>query len=73
MDDEWEYETPSYPWSWRSSAVAVGGFVTNVLNAAATLSEYITNQLVADHNYRIDRRNFQESAALEIETIINEE
>lgn len=71
MDDEVEFS--SYPWSWRSTAVAVGGLVTNLLEDAAQFTRHVTEQLVADHNYRIDRRQFAEDAALEIETITSEE
>lgn len=69
MDDEFS----SYPWSWRSTAAALGGFVTALLENAARVTGHVTQQIIADHNYRIDRRQFAEDAALEIETITNEE
>lgn len=70
MDDD---GFSSYPWSWRSTAAAVGGFVTAFLENAASLTRHVTGQIIADHNYRVDRRQFAEDAALEIETITNEE
>lgn len=73
MDEDFEYETPSCPWSWRSTGVAIGQFVSDVLNAAAGLTGHLTQQLVADHNHQIDRRTFLEDAALEIEKITGEE
>lgn len=71
MDEEVEFS--SFPWSWRSTAAAAGGLVTHMLEDAARFTLHITEQIVADHNYRIDRRQFAEDAALEIETITNEE
>jgi len=71
VDDEVEFS--SFPWSWRSTAAAAGGLVTNLLEDAARFTRHVTEQIIADHNYRIDRRNFMESAAREIETITSEE
>lgn len=73
MDEDFEYESFSYPWSWRSSGVAIGQFVSDVLNAAASLAGHLTQQLAADHNYHVERDAFLHDAALEIETITGEE
>ena len=72
MDDE-DLELSSYAWSWRSTAAATGALVTHLLEDAARFTRHVTEQIIADHNYRIDRRNFMESAAREIETITSEE
>lgn len=73
MDDEYDDSPPAYPWSWRASVVLAGDFVANVLHTAGTLVNSLATQLAADHNYRIDQRNFRDAVARDIETITNEE
>ena len=75
MDDEFddEYEHPSYPWSWRSTLVMAGDFASDILRDSARLIENLTMQLAADVNHRIDREQFHQEAARELETLLGED
>ena len=72
-DEEWVEEPEGFPWSWEAAAVAVAQHAAIFLRTSASLIDTLASRLAADHNYRIDQRNFQQDVARAIETITGEE
>ena len=71
-DDDFECETPSFPWSWRSALVYVGDWATSVLTETSDLVGGLALRLAADVNYRIDQKQAHAEMTRELETIIGE-
>lgn len=69
MEDDDEGDFPSYPWSWFGTSVNVIDFASSLLYAGASLMDRVRYDLAAANNYAITRRQFQEAAVLELETI----
>ena len=69
MDEDEEYTTPSFPWSWKSVFVNVGEFAGSVLDATSSLVGGLTYALAASVNHDIQKREFAEAIALDIESI----
>lgn len=72
MDDEEqdvEYSCPSYPWSWKSAAVYCGDFVSTVFAAASQLVEGLSVQMAAAVNHDVQRREFREAVARDLESL----
>jgi hypothetical protein len=78
LDDEydeelWQDEPDGFPWSWEAAVVTVAQHAAIFLRTGASLIDALAGRLAADHNHRVDQRNFREQAALAIETITGEE
>jgi hypothetical protein len=70
MDGDDEF---AYPWSWRAAVCMVADHAAVVLRTGASLIGSLSTQLAADHNYRINQRDFRNAVARDIETITTEE
>jgi hypothetical protein len=53
---------PSAPWLWRRIPM-------NALRATASFLASVSDDIAASINYKLDRDDFREEAALEIETL----
>ena len=66
-DDDFEFEPDlvGSPWSWRHVVILA-------LDGVAEFVGGVSYLLKQDHNWRVDREDFAEQAALEIETLTKE-
>lgn len=76
MDDE-DFEfvecyQPSMPLRWQSVAAVFFGGVQGVLEEVSGVFAGLSGLMAADANYRTDRDQFRQEAAVELETILEE-
>ena len=73
MDDEdfeeFGLELPSAPWHWGYLGIEVLRFGADVVDSLGTRIRNVADRVGGAVNFDIDRREFHEQAALEIETI----
>jgi hypothetical protein len=71
--DELEEYRPSRRLCWQNITAVVLSGISGALEQAAAIPEAVAALLMADANYSEDRTAFHEEAALEIETLIQED
>jgi hypothetical protein len=72
MDDEYEPTRPSRVLRWQNVAAVVLSGTSSALEQVADTMEAIAHLLMADGNYADDRTSFHEEAAMELETLLEE-
>lgn len=72
MDDDFTYERPSRRLRWQNIAAVVLSGTGAALEQIADTMEAIAHQLMCGGNYADDRDLFHQEAALELETLLEE-
>lgn len=79
MDDDWEeleeigYSRPSRRLCWQNLAAVTLSGLSGAIEQVAAVPEALAALLLADANYTDERRAFHEEAALELETLMQED